>query len=78
MAGNKIYKDIEKYGKLSLSESIVTEAYNLHSKYVIHVVLPKYTINYHNACEATFHLAIRNVIDVITFTNNSIYINRHQ
>lgn len=63
--GDKLLDEFKVLDALSLSECVVTNGYNLNFKKIIHVVLPKFTNIYQNACESSLHLATRNILDVI-------------
>jgi hypothetical protein len=70
--GSKILVDlsVRSQESLSLSECFITSSYSLSTfKQIIHVVLPKFTITYQNACESSLHLAIRNVFDICIQNN---------
>jgi hypothetical protein len=50
---------------MNLSECVITKSYNLIKfKRIIHTILPKFNSIYHNACESSLHLAMRNVFDI--------------
>lgn len=62
--GDGILDDMQVNWNLSLSECIVTSAHNIGCLHkIMHVVLPKYSNTFQNACESSLHLAARNVID---------------
>lgn len=68
--GSRILEELQPYDSLSLSECFITNSHSLSDfRKIIHVVLPKYTVTYQNACESSLHLAIRNIFDQCIQTN---------
>lgn len=47
-AGAELYEDCKKYGHLGEGEAIITPAYHLPCKFVIHTVAPKWYVSYPN------------------------------